>query len=276
MKVAITADLHYGLTNIPEILSIAKRISEESPDVVVLAGDLAETVRDPIRFVDLLTIFRVELGETPILVLSGNHDLWCGPRSHYDSKDLWTRQLPDMTKASMCFWLEGDNWSQDGVAIVGSYLHYDYSAQDKVGPTSTLPHEYLAKNKGKVNMDGKRMRGLPDDITFARAIGEGFRQRLLDAQSDPSIESIVVATHVPCVEQLITRRPYNFSWSIATPYFGNLSHQDVIFGCDKVKWVIGAHSHQEISAAFDTPKGAVQLFNLGSDCNNPEYKTIEV
>jgi len=276
MKISITADLHYGITDVSEIRSMAKRMSAESPDVVVLAGDLAETVLDPGRFSDLLIIFRMEIPGTPILVVIGNHDLWCSKRANYDSKDLWTRQLPNMTKASQCFWLEGENWSRDGVAIVGSYLHYDYSAQDKVGWSSTLPHEYLAKNKRKVNADCKYMRGLPDDITFAREIGEGFRQRLLEAQDDPSIESIVVATHVPCVEQLISREPHNPEWSIATSYFGNLSHQDVIFGCDKVRWVVSAHSHKEISAAFDSPKGKVQLFNLGSHYHKPEYKTIEV
>lgn len=269
MKIIITADLHYGITGHSTICDMVHHLSAESPDVVVLAGDQAT---DADRFGQLLQIFRSSLPDTPILVLSGNHDLWCGEHDDYNSKDLWEILLPAITKVDGSFWLEGKNWTRDGVAIVGSYLHYDYSAQDTVGPASSLPHEYLAKNKYKVNKDGVYLRGLPDDITFAREIGEGFRHRLLMAQNDPEIESIVVVSHVPCVEQQITRRPSDYAWAIGTPYFGNISHQEIIFGCNKVRWIVSGHSHQEVSADL----GRVQIFNLGSDYRNPAYKVIEI
>jgi len=260
-----------------EIRKMVEHMSWESPDVIVLAGDLAETVHNLDRFSDLLGIFTLKFPTTPLLVLSGNHDLWCHSHPNYNSynsKDLWTTQLPNITESSRGFWLERKNWSRDGIAIVGSYLHYDYSAQDKTGPTSTLPHEYLAANKHRINNDGNYMKGLPDDKTFALEIGKSFRRRLLEAQNDLSIKSIVVITHVPCVNQLVTRKPYNYSWSISTPYFGNLSHEDLIFGCSKVKWIVSAHSHQEISTVFNSPHGKIQLFNLGSDYHKPDYKTI--
>jgi Icc-related predicted phosphoesterase len=44
-KIIITADLHYGITGMHEIVQIRHKIAAENPDLVVIAGDIGEGVK---------------------------------------------------------------------------------------------------------------------------------------------------------------------------------------------------------------------------------------
>lgn len=254
----------------------ARQAVSVDPDVVVLAGDIGETLVSTDCFGDCLSLFR-ENFDCPILVLPGNHDLWVYPKNNHNSRDLWEHTLQSITESLNCFWLEGSNWIHDRIAIVGSYLHYDYSAADKTGAAAGMPDDFWAKNKHKVINDGNYLHGLPDDKTFAKQIGDGFRKRLLEAQNDPQIDSIVIVTHVPCMECQMTRRPQIFDWTLGTPYFGNLSHQEEILACNKVHNVISGHSHQgNDNTVTREGRADLRVVNLSADYGRPAYEIIYV
>lgn len=276
MKIIVTSDLHLGITLSSTLNILAQEIYEERPHVLALGGDLAETLVDINSFKQCIRIFREKIPEIPILVIPGNHDLWTKKEGELDSKSLWEHELQRQTETAGAFWLEEKNWIHDGIAIVGSMLHYDYSARDSVGPASNYGTDYFIRNKKNIINDGRYFHNLPSDIDFAKTIGEAFRERLLSAQNDPEIREIVIITHVPCLEQLITRKPYSLQWAIATPFFGNLSQQELILRCSKVTHVISGHSHTEQRATIkrgNMPN--IEAICIGSDYEKPVFEIVQ-
>lgn len=303
MKIAITADWHHapGFTDLAFIRSMVSRILAREPRLIVHAGDIGESQKgiNYIR-VALRTIAGLECDSAGC---AGNHDIWTD--GVLTSLEIWERILPEIFQQEGCHYLENSNWVQDGVAVVGSYLHYDYSAQDYLGlavdsinnkfahlsseeffvkfrckrenfPDLTL-EQFYARYKYQVNNDGQFLIGLPSDIAFAQKIGEGFRHRLQAAEDDSDVHGIVIVTHVPCMHEQITRHPFNIGWSLGTPYFGNLSHVDFIMGLTKVKHIVSGHSHQEnrnIVTFHDGHEVLVQ--NLKAEYGEPTALMVEV
>ncbi len=271
MKILVTADLHLGITTLAVLEEFAKSVRKQKPDVVVIAGDIGESLQSIDRIKQCLALFN---GDFDLLTMFGNHDLWVPPWRIKDSAWLW-EHLPDELSLGSNY-LERHNWIREKIAIVGSYLHYDYSAQDHVGPLSGHASQYFHVNKRTlIPNEFKYLRGLPPDIEFAKAIGVGFRQRLLEAENDSRVEKIIVVTHVPCMEEQITRRPFDVGWSSATPYFGNLSHQFLIRHCRKVSHIVSAHSHQGSKVGIADQQGGL-IINLDSDYGSPNWEIIEI
>jgi len=282
MKIVYTADTHNHPAFVKEgvLESLAEGIFAEEPDLIVLGGDIGEVRVDLSLFGQVLDI----LGEGALVL--GNHDLWTSPLQMHTSKDLWESILPQICADKGWHYLESENWTRDGVAVVGSYLHYDYSAADPEGAAvdhirANFPEwttdEYYEKMKRRVVNDAKFFTGLPRDQVFAKLIGDAFVKRLLAAESDPAVHSIIVTTHVPCMPTQITRKPTEWHWSCATAYFGILAHVETIMGCSKVKCVISGHSHQANRNTVEFDDGhEVEVINLGADYGKPDFEIIEV
>jgi predicted phosphohydrolase len=270
MKIIITCDLHLGHTSEFAIAEMVQNIINDNPDVVVIGGDVGERPRNFSRCLSLFDKLKCSK-----LVLVGNHDLWAYDYPNENSLELWTTVLPQIAEAYGFQWLEDNNFYSSGIAIGGSYLHYDYSAKETVGVCSALPDEFYETNKHKINNDGNFMRGLPTDKEFAASIGAAFRERLQEAQDHESVSRIIVVTHVPCLECQMVRKPNDYKWAVANAYFGNLSHQDVILGSSKVTDVISGHSHVDVHKTTDGVDGRqVNAVVIGSDYGKPKTLTI--
>lgn len=289
MKIAFTTDTHLvcdyeGMTTETHVLDLRDAIYNEKPDIIVHGGDIGEVRIDQRNITKVLQI----LGEDKkikCMGILGNHDLWANP-GLVTSNTLWSEIIPKMFKEYGWHYLEHSNWIRDGVAIVGSYLHYDYSAADPEGiavnhiranfPDWTAD-EYYERMKKRVVNDAKFFRGLPNDRKFAKIIGQDFEKRLLTAQEDESVHIIVVVTHVPCMPCQITRKSHDWHWSCATAYFGNLSHVEVIMGCSKIKYILSGHSHQGNRNSIELNNGQmIDIITLGSDYGKPLFEIIEI
>ncbi len=313
MKIAITVDIHHAPPQRPGktqstdkaiIQSMMVRVLSREPDLMIVAGDIGESLSGIKWFRNSIKIFAdMCQGETLLAALLGNHDIWTNGR--ISSLELWERVLPEIIEKFGIFYLEKKNLIIDGVAIVGSYLHYDYSSQDYKGlafeairdkfPDLTpeefmlqfhcerqnfpdLTHEqFYARYKYQSNNDGEFLNGLPPDPTFAKQIGRGFCERLQAAEDDPAVHSIVIVTHVACMPSQITRHPYNLKWSIGTPYFGNISHSEFILGLTKVKHIISGHTHNKMHSMVTFNDGhEVPVQVIEAEYGNPSAIMIEV
>ena len=84
MKILFSADLHLNIparsrhTGRTTFDAFAEAIVEENPDAVVVAGDLGI----PDRAAEHLVAIRKVVGDRPLLITVGNHDLWVSPRWH--------------------------------------------------------------------------------------------------------------------------------------------------------------------------------------------------
>lgn len=273
MRISVTGDIHYDITSQNAIYDLIQRMHEDG-GVPVLAGDIAEVVIGVKKFKQCLKMFRNFFDE--VLVIPGNHDLWAAPGQSHTSMDLWNTILPDMTQKVGCVYLEHQSFIRSGVAIIGSYLHYDYSAKDKVGVCAGLDDKFYEINKYRANNDANYHIGLPPDQGFAKIVGDAFWKRLRFAEEEDEVKDIVIVTHVPCIEALITRRPQDYEWSVSTPYFGNISWEDKIRSCSKVRAIVSAHSHVGIEHMVPFGDREVLAICIDSDYRSPSHVTIEI
>lgn len=292
MKIAFTTDTHLvidyvGMTTEEQVLTLRDEMCAENPDVIAHGGDVGEMRLGQHNFSKVLQI----LGEDKKIEcvgVAGNHDLWTNPSAiaSKGSDVLWSETIPTIFGEHGWHYLEQNNWIKDGVAIVGSYLHYDYSSADPEGAAVNhirasfpdwTPDQYYERMKKRTVNDAKFFRGLPRDKEFAKLIGDAFEKRLLAAQNDESVHSIVLITHVPCMPCQITRKPFDWHWSCATAYFGNLSHAETIMSCSKIKFILSGHSHQGNRNLVEFSEGQmVDILTLGSDYGKPLFEIIEV
>jgi len=276
VKAVIVGDIHLGITDKQTVQGVAADAAALNPDVIVFAGDNAESISGVRKFEQLLKIYR-KIYNGPLAVVLGNHDLYVNPQFTKDktSLDLWGHILKDKAnKIGGVVWLEDDNFVFNEVALVGSYLHYDYSSKDTVGPNAGLSDDYYRINKNIADI--KYHIGLPDDKEFARQIGVKFRERLTNAQNDDNVSKIIVVTHVPCMECLITRYPHDNEWSKSTAYFGNLSHEEYIKSCTKIVQIVSAHSHVQHFAEVFSFNRVIKCCTTASDYYNPINLVIEI
>lgn len=280
MKIICAFDTHYGITRKSTLVTLVNEILAKSPDLIILGGDIGESISGIHQIREVLEM----LGQGAFIL--GNHDIWSHHAGHYTSDILWNDLLPKLGSDLGWRYLENRNIIMNGVAIVGSYLHYDYSAADKEGIVAHhirsnfpdwTPDEYYERMKRKVVNDDKYFIGMPRDKVFAHEIGEKFRARLLEAENDDSVHTIVIVTHVPCMPSQITRKPQEKHWSEATAYFGNLSHVPIIVNCSKVKVILSGHSHQanETEVIFNDGH-VVQVINSGADYNAPTFHVVTI
>lgn len=277
MKIAFTSDLHIPTTRVTAIRAMAEEMVAHNPDVVILGGDLGESVQSLSHFRTCLSIFSKKFPNIDVLVVPGNHDLWVNPpyglpTGVKDSPELFFTHLPRITSETGCKWLESAIFTYGSIAITGSYLHYDYSAKDTVGIFSTMPNEYFRVNKGQVNADARYIHGI-DDIPFATTLTDRLRSNLVELDNNPYITKIVIATHVPCIEEQITRNPWNYSWSAGTAYFGNLACDADIRQNSKITHVISGHSHQHVDQMV---RQTLRAIVLNSDYRDPKFVCVDV
>jgi len=282
MKIAFTSDTHYTITTELQLINLAHNIAKQKPDILIHGGDVGEVLISNENFAKVLEI--LTLNNTELMLVAGNHDLWKKPIDHTNSKQMWEHYIPEMCQQNNWHYLEKINWNKNGIAIVGSYLHYEYSAQDHKGTvenyitthTNWTTDQFYEKQKKMVNNDANYLIGLPTDKKFANIIGESFKKRLLEAQNDEKIHTIVIVTHLPCLSCQISRKPNDFNWSLSTPYFGNLSHEELILNCSKVKCVLSGHAHQANETIIKINDRNINAVVIGSDYRKPLFEIFEI
>src|SRR5258708_649 len=214
MRIAITSDLHLGITENSTIRKLVRTIAAAEPALTVLAGDVGEGLPN---FVKCLKLFRQLPGD--VAVLAGNHDVWSG--ENHSSQDLLERYLPDAVQAEEMIWLEKNVWVRDGVAVAGSLAWYDYSAADPSLP-SYRPG-FFAGLKSHYNMDAEYIDWAWSDREVATRLGNALCERLEKLEADSGVNKLFLISHVPLFEEQMLRKPNDFDWGFSNAYFGNLT-----------------------------------------------------
>jgi 3',5'-cyclic AMP phosphodiesterase CpdA len=267
--IVVTSDLHLGITGKYQLQALVEDITAIHPDLTILAGDIGEGLP---KFVACLGLFSGVPGM--VGVLAGNHDIWA--RYGYASKDLWECRLPEEVRSAGMLWLEDMVWRLDGLAVVGSLAWYDYSAAVRRGQSP----EFYAANKARYNADGLYINWQWEDAEFARRLGDQLVARLDQIESEATVRSCLVATHVPLVEEQISRRPWDRRWSVGNAYFGNLTLGRRVLQYRKVEAIISGHTHVGRQGRTARPyfpdMAPVSVAVVPSDYNKPSFVTVEL
>ena len=254
MRVAFTADLHYGrnATGDAAVHALAESLADRELDALVIAGDVA--LADPRALIECLQLF----SETAPLrmVLPGNHDLWTTGRGA-DSLAIRDRIFPEAVRLAGFHNLDSTPLTVGDIGFAGSVGWYDYSFAD---PTLDIPRScYEDKVLPGVSRwnDGRFIRWDHTDESFTALTLEGLRDQfalLADARE------IVVATHHLPFEALVRRRKIR-AWSFANAFMGSARTGEVILENPRVRLCVCGHSH----IPADVEVGGVRAVNTGSN-----------
>jgi 3',5'-cyclic AMP phosphodiesterase CpdA len=262
IRLAFTSDLHLPITSAPAIADLARAVAAFAPAVLVVAGDVAESLPELERCLATLK----GLLDCPVWVLPGNHDLWCRSAR---SQRLWEELLPQTVAAAGCRWLEGSSFVVDGVGVAGTIAWYDYSAAD---PAVQESPRTFAEQKRHFNMDAVMIDWAWSDADFAARVAGPFLAALDRLETDPAVRQTVVATHVPLLECQMLRRPDNRDWGFSNAYFGNLTLGRQVVARKKVTHVISGHTHIERQGQVRSEAGRViEARVLASDYSAPAW-----
>ncbi|HTU18662.1 MAG TPA: metallophosphoesterase [Gemmataceae bacterium] len=268
VKLAFTSDLHLPITKDELISALGREVQAFAAQALVVAGDMGESLADVKRGLQLLR----EQVRCPIWVLAGNHDVWARPP--YDSRQLWLEQVPATVAAAGCQWLEGTSFVLDGVAVAGTIAWYDYSAVD---PSVQASGPELAQQKLYYNADALRIDWEWADPELAERVSVPFLSQLDHLDGDPSVRRVVVATHVPIVEQQMHRDASDPRWAFSNAYFGNLTLGRKVLAHRKVSHIVSGHTHRGKQGTIErTDAPAVEVYVLASDYEKPAWLGLSI
>lgn len=261
MKLAVTADLHFGMGPRGEAATraLARHVETLAPDAFAIAGDVGEG-----RFFgECLALF--EGLACPRLVLPGNHDLWLSDPAAGASLRRYDEELPETAAARGFQYLDHSPYlaAGGGEAVVGSINWYDYSFADPAleaeFPTARAMYARKLFPRGCHN-DGRFVRlAMSDDAFTGRVVGR-FRGQL--ESLPPAVERVVVIQHHPPVRELfypsaLTTAEQRF-W---LAYTGNRRMQDVVLSDPRVTTILCGHTH----AACEADVAGRRCLNIGGD-----------
>lgn len=260
MRLAVTADLHWGLSDRGDAatLELVRKVEELQPDVLAIAGDVGEGHRFPFC---LSLFFRFRFLR---LVLPGNHDVWAR-RPGITSLDLYERLLPRFATEHGFQYLDRQPWiSLDGrLAIVGSMNWYDYSFADpeleREFPTARAMYARKQFPRGEHN-DGHFVRLGMSDEAFTGRLVEQFQSHLRNLPA--SVEQVIALQHHPPLRELFYPSALDtVDQRFWLAYSGNRRMQEAVLADPRITLVLCGHTH----AAREETVAGRHCWNVGGD-----------
>jgi len=265
MRIAITADLHWGHNRLGDEATRAmiELLQAQAPDLLLLGGD--QGTED--HFGECLE--RFGSFTCPKALVPGNHDIWVAENdARGDSLDLYQRHLPALCAAHGFHYLDqGPLYApRNGLAVVGSINWYDYSWSleqlRREVPDWQWRLRHKAFTRGRHN-DGRFVRWALDDESFTRQVVGTLTQHLHAALQ--TVDRVVVLTHHPAWYGLnFPRRdpPQGLDELLWDAFSGNAGLEQVLRAqLGHIAAIFSGHTHRERA----NPLGNVPAFNIGGD-----------
>ncbi|MFN3651252.1 MAG: metallophosphoesterase [Armatimonadota bacterium] len=260
MRLAITADLHWGVSRRGDraTRALRRRVEELAPDLFAIAGDVGEGG----DFARCLALFSGL--SCPRVLVPGNHDLWIRAPGA-SSLALYRERLPRLAVEHGFHYLDtAPLVSDDGAeAVVGSINWYDYSFADPEleREIPAAPRMYREKRFPRgVHNDGRFVSLEMDDPTFTGEVVEQFRRHL--AALPPTVTRVTVIQHHPPVRELFWPGPItHVEGRFWLAFTGNRRMQDAVLDDARIAAVVCGHTH----AACTAEVAGRRCFNVGGD-----------
>lgn len=275
MRIAITADLHWGHNRTGDDATRLMRESLEAdpPDVLLLGGDNGTDA----HFEECLQLFE-GLPSRKALV-PGNHDLWVtsnDPRG--DSLCVYEHHLPALCRQYGYHYLDEAPLllPEDGLAIVGSINWYDYSwSLDRMKAEIPNWEWHLSRKaftRGRHN-DGRFVVWPTDDEHFTRRVVAALETQLEAALQ--KVDRAIVMTHHPAFHGLGFPRSApaqgvdELLWEALA---GNRTLETLLQKhASRIPWIFSGHIHRSVKATLGPSRG----INIGGDYHFKQLVLID-
>ncbi len=287
MRIGITADLHWGIhprydRGVDKF--IQETLSETELDLLVIAGDLAETqglagnrIGDHHR--EILRKL-AEACECKIAWCAGNHDIWSFDPD-VESNQIYYELLPAAAAECDCCFLDRGNLELPGLTVVGCYGHFDFSLRvDEltINGAEVLESHYLAQtppgHTKPVWMDCLNIWWQWDDPEACRVICESGSERMKSALSREG--AVLFVSHG------VGRRELNGHAGSQVP---ESLFRNAFCGTERLESIVrlahqpgrkvlavSGHTHRQINQ--QTIDG-IDYLNVGGDYGKPRLQLVE-
>jgi 3',5'-cyclic AMP phosphodiesterase CpdA len=265
MRIAITADLHWGHHPAGDAATrlLVQHLEQNPPDLLLLGGDLGTGD----HFDECLALFRT-LPSRKALV-PGNHDIWVTEAdARGDSWDVYDSHLPTRCANAGFHYLDHTPLvlPERQLAIVGTINWYDYSwALDRLRrevPDWEVRLRNMAFTRGRHN-DRRFVRWPLTDGQFTERVVARFEAQLRNVFEQ--VEHALILTHHPAFYGLGFPRPGAPSvpdgllWDA---FAGNIRLEDILTQhAARISLVFSGHTHR----ARENQLGSLRGYNIGGD-----------
>jgi 3',5'-cyclic AMP phosphodiesterase CpdA len=263
MRLAITADLHWGHQRGDEAtLLLRDFLQAEPPDVLILGGDVGAAE----HFAGCLALFD-SLSCRKALV-PGNHDIWVEDRDpRGDSLEVYQAHLPRLCAAHGFHYLDQGPLllPEAGLALAGSINWYDYSwSLDQLRQHVPNWEDRLrikTFSRGRHN-DARFVRWPLDDVRFTADVVAAFERHLQEALAQAG--QAIVVTHHPAFQGLSFPRsgPPSEDGLLWDAFAGNSALPALLARhAARVPFIFCGHTHRARENRLDSIRG----YNIGGD-----------
>ncbi len=292
MRLAVTADLHWGLSARGDAATraLAHQVVELVPDAFAIAGDVGEGR----EFGRCLALFAPL--DCSRLLVPGNHDLWNRVPSPDFSLQLYERELPRLAREAGFRYLDHEPflWRRDtsgpepqpgppdpgsgdlsgtssasrllaghAEAVLGSINWYDYSFADPALAKEfpDIRERYRRKLfPGGWHNDGRFVRLGMSDGEFTGRLVDVARWQLGNLPA--TVARVVMIQHHPPVRQLFYPSPLTtLDQRFWLAYTGNRRMQRLVLGEPRITTLLCGHTHAHCSATVRDKR----CLNIGGD-----------
>lgn len=225
--------------------SIEAVVDMEEVEALLLGGDIADFANGFQRVLGDLSVGL--FSGIPILVVSGNHDVWeqYWKHNYKDTSYIFFNEMPAICDAiPNVHWMEGKTMQFDNWLIAGTMAWYDYSSKIHAPDgIRTMDDDFFHYNKGGHSADARYAHFSMRD----KELSNELRRRLLSAINlkidQAGVDNLAVFTHVPMFKEDITWKPTDYHWNLGCQYFYNLTLGDELMLLDKLKLTVSGHTH---------------------------------
>jgi 3',5'-cyclic AMP phosphodiesterase CpdA len=275
MRIAITADLHWGHNRAGDEATqlMLKQLQSQPPELLLLGGDIGTNE----HFAECLQVFRDLPGRKALV--PGNHDLWVAtddPRG--DSWQVYQQHLPALCEEHGYHYLDHAPLilPEANLAIVGNINWYDYSwsleRMKAEVPNWQWHLKHKAFTRGRHN-DGRFIRWPTDDVGFTRTVTGHFADHL--AQASARVERVLVMTHHPAFRGISFPQAdpvQGLDALLWQALSGNQTMETILEKhAGHIALIFSGHTHRGVEANLGRCRG----FNIGGDYHFKRMLTID-
>jgi predicted phosphodiesterase len=262
LKFVFASDIHFG-NRAPnegdgpftpaEHFLFAGQIHAEKPDVLVVAGDCAETIISEDLLERFFDVYKNPHGVS--ICIPGNHDCWLANGSRMDARQKYDWFFRVARKKGWVA-LRDEPWSKDGVWVVGNMGWYDFTAAD---PQAMMGPEDYERKRGwsdytAMRLDWANCKDPTPMLDFCRERMSELEASISKVPKDRG--KLVVVTHIVGFDRLQRwfRRPDEYR-----AYMGNANIGLLVAEAGADIYYCG-HTHRQEEFAI----GGMRCINNGS------------